>query len=257
MGAVSTNNSGTTFLSIIGGNLTKRVDKGTPGAVARIIKTGKEVHEVQFDAFTGFLRDIEFEKHEQFGWQVKIVIGEKGETTKITIPRSGDYFRDFAMCLLNFSPNRIAKLPFAVTAFDYIQDNGKTSGYLRPMVYENGTWQKVGRFFTKEKPGDLPEWEQVEDPKTGEMTWSSLKQQKFLSEKVYNLMEEAKAIGLCPDSDEVPAYGTPVNLQNTGTGASEPEEVKAPNPLFEEKPIPSNVAANLGLDDDDDDGLPF
>ncbi len=106
----------------------------------------------------------------------------------------------------------------------------------------SGEWATVPMFWTKEKPGKLPQWESYQ--KGGKTIWDNTAQFDYLISKV--------AIPYDHKLKDVkfPEFETPAPQQ-----AQHEEEEEDDDPIGH---LPSESQAKASvLDDDDDDDLPF
>lgn len=133
MPAVQDTFTGTPFLSIVGGKLVRRVEAGTPGAKERVNKLGATVFEINYDAWSGIVKD----------WN--IVDSEYGKTLHVkfddvTLSLGGksqsEFIKKFASA--NFSKEIVVK------PYDFITDQGERKSGLN--IYQNE--EKLRDFFS-------------------------------------------------------------------------------------------------------------
>lgn len=130
------------YLSIIKGNLTRKVNEGAPGAVRRDYETsdGKKAHkfELVYKAVNGFVKDMHF-KDSDFGEQFVLVLEDGEEIYQIQTPVDGRYFQDFAKKVSNI----YLDMDFSIAPYDFEDENGnKRSGLT---IKQEG--QKVENWF--------------------------------------------------------------------------------------------------------------
>lgn len=114
MPAVENNYTGVPFLSIVGGNLVKRVEAGTPGSKERVNKLGKTVHEVSFQAWRGIVKD----------W--KIVDSDYGKTLHVnfddvTVSLSGKSQSEFIKRFAGAKKDE----EITIRPYDFVTDDGQ------------------------------------------------------------------------------------------------------------------------------------
>lgn len=166
------NREGGKYITILGGKFCVRVQEGTPGAIARVNKLGKTVHEVFYDSFTGKLvnirtRDGEYGKSWEFDFQ------DAGEVYTLQLSYSNSY----ATNLLKILPNVDLTKEMKVQPSQKIED-GKTKSSL--FVSQDGKTLKHA--YTKDVPNGLPPMEQ----KTvkGQVVWDDTERLAFLEAMV-------------------------------------------------------------------------
>jgi hypothetical protein len=166
------NREGGKYITILGGKFCVRVQEGTPGAVARVNKLGKTVHELFYDSFTGKLinirtRDGEYGKSWEFDFQ------DSGEVYTLQLSYSNSY----ATNLLKILPNVDLSKEMKVQPAQKIED-GKTKSSL--FISQDGKTLKHA--YTKDAPNGLPPMEQ----KTvkGQVVWDDTERLAFLEAMV-------------------------------------------------------------------------
>jgi hypothetical protein len=166
------NREGGKYITIIGGKFTVRVPEGTPGAVARVNKLGKTVHELKYDSFTGKLvnvrtRDSEYGKSWEFDFR------DAGEVYTLQLP----YSNSFSKGILKILPNADLTQEMKVQPSQKVED-GKTKSSI--FISQGGTTLK--HKYTKDNPNGMPQMEQVQVK--GNLVWDDSKQLAFLHEMV-------------------------------------------------------------------------
>lgn len=166
------NRTGGKYITILGGKFCVRVQEGTKGAVARVNKLGKTVHEVFYDSFTAKLinirtRDGEYGKSWEFDF--------KDGTEMYTLQLS--YSNSYATNLLKILPNVDLAKEMKIQPSQKIED-GKTKSSL--FVSQDGKTLKHA--YTKDVPNGLPQMEQVLIK--GQTVWDDSKRLAFLEEMI-------------------------------------------------------------------------
>lgn len=166
------NREGGKYITILGGKFCVRVSSDTPGAVERVNKLGKTVHEVFYDSFTGKLinirtRDGEYGKSWEFDFK------DGGEVYTLQLSYSNSY----ATNILKMLPNVDLTKEMKVQPAQKIED-GKTKSSL--FISQDGTTLK--HFFTKDNPKGMPDMEQL--TVSGKLVWDDTKRLAFLEEMV-------------------------------------------------------------------------
>ncbi len=91
----STQNDGTIYLTIVGGNIHQKVKQDTPGAAERINKKGDTVYElVHKNGITGYIEKLEIEKGD-YGKQLNIRIYDDTDRFQLSVPVESKYFDSF------------------------------------------------------------------------------------------------------------------------------------------------------------------
>jgi hypothetical protein len=231
MGAIQDDNN-VIFLNVSLGKIRRQLKEPTDETVTRVNKNQKEVHELVYDGWMGRLDDITNRKTD-FGTEIQLAMNDGDQLAKIGFMYTSDHFLDFANRLLSFTPEEIATETIIIRPFSTTDTkDGKTytnNFLLLKLSNEDGNRQ---RKYTKEEPGDMPQWEQVDNPNGEGKIWSQKKQRKFLAEKIGELMKEAQAIRdkMAPEPKSAPPAET-----HDAAEVSEPEDA---------------------LSDDDEDGDP-
>jgi len=168
------NNSKATFISIIGGKFVRKVPAGTPGSVARINKNNVEVHEMNYDFFTGKLIDAKVIKHDQYGTQWNFTFVDTNNNQYVwTSPYSNGYSKAFLKILPNVDINQPMKISPSSKEVD-----GKTQN----TVFVNQNGNVIKHAFTKDSP-ELPKMEKI--TVKGNETWDDTKQMEFLKDLLF------------------------------------------------------------------------
>jgi hypothetical protein len=153
MGLTSESQGGGNWLTILGGEITKRVPAGTEGAVPRTIqKTGRLVHELKYNALEGTLKRINVSSTE-YGDQWIFVIDDGNSEYLLAMPYSSGTANGFLFRL----PNLNLEAPLKVRSY-YIE--GEDSKW-RQFIGIEQAGEKVLPYFTKEEKHGLPDLKEV------------------------------------------------------------------------------------------------
>jgi len=166
------NREGGKYITILGGKFCVRVQAGTPGAIERVNKVGKTVHEVFYDSFTGKLINIRT-KDSEYGKQWEFDFRDGADVYTLQLSYSNSY----ATNLLKILPNVDLNEEMKVQPSQKIED-GKTKSSL--FVSQNGVTLKHA--YTKDTPNGLPPM--VETTVRGQKVWDDTDRLEFLQEMV-------------------------------------------------------------------------
>ena len=146
------------YLNIYQGKMARKVKADTPDAETRINKNNDTVHELLYDTLMGRIENIVVWDGE-FGKQWNITIADADNEYQLSLPYSSSY----ANGLLTRLPNvRLGDLVKIKTYYIESDKDGKMRGYLvLHQKNEQGVWQKVNPYFTKEEPNGLPDMVQI------------------------------------------------------------------------------------------------
>lgn len=162
------NREGGKYITILNGKFAIRVPEGTAGAVARVNKLGKTVHEKFYDSFTAKLVNIRT-RDSQYGknWEFDFRDGSEVYTLQLS------YSNSFATNLLKILPNADLTKEMKIQPAQKVED-GKTKSSL--FVSQDGITLKHA--YTKDNPNGLPQMEQVTIK--GQLVWDDTKRLAFL-----------------------------------------------------------------------------
>ena len=152
MGLANESGSGGNWLSVIRGEISKRVPEGTEGAVERTTKQGKKVWELKYNALEGTLTHIGVYEGE-YGNQWIFNIADKNTEYMLRLPYSSGVANGFLFRL----PNVKLEQPIKIKTY-YIEGDDKISRQFLSIV-QNG--EKVLPYWTREEPKELPLLEEV------------------------------------------------------------------------------------------------
>lgn len=160
------------FITILGGKFCQRVPEGTPGAVTRVNKMGKTVHEKFYDSFTGKLVGIKTQDGE-YGKSWIFSFKDGGEVYHLQL----SYSNSFATAFLKMLPNMNLEQEMKVMPSTKEVDGVKKSSLF---INQNGVALKHA--YTRENPNGMPDMEQV--TVKGQQVWDDTKRIEFL----YNMV---------------------------------------------------------------------
>jgi hypothetical protein len=136
----------------------------------------KTIHEIQLESLDGLIIDAFIKSHEQYGDSMELVIMDNGEEFQFSINMDSSYGRSFLFRMPNIDVgSHILLKPYN---FEDKETEKKRIGitvYQKDSDFDGG---KVPPFWTKDKPGKLPQMEQVK--KGSKMVWNSDKRDNFL-----------------------------------------------------------------------------
>lgn len=170
------NNSGgrQTFVTIIGGKFTIRLQDGdqNPEAVERTLekgpKAGQTVKELQYTHLSGLITGGEMHKSE-YGTDFTLIMEDDGESFKLQIPLESQYFGQVAKRLPNLDPTQ-------PVLFGLGWDKERQRNFLYIKQGDSAVHMK----FTKDNPNDMPP--PVKKTVKGEEKWDFEAQENFLYE---------------------------------------------------------------------------
>lgn len=204
------------FITILGGKFCQRVPEGTPGAVTRVNKMNKTVHEKFYDSFTGKLIGIKTQDGE-YGKSWIFSFRDSGEVYHLQLSYSNSFATAFLKMLPNVDLSKEMKVSPSTKEVD-----GKPKSSL--FINQNG--QSVKHAFTRENPNGMPDMEQV--TVKGQQVWDDTKRIEFL----YNMVATQiipKLEGV-PESAQAPATtDADKQFDNFGKG---PEEINSEDVPF-------------------------
>lgn len=207
MGLEETRSSNTTYLSIVGGRLVKRItqeeynkgkDNGEEGLSERKLtkgpNEGDSVYEKQYRGLSGFVSSAKVESSD-YGQQVILELIDD-ITYKVNIPLDSGYAND----LMFKWPSVDLDMQLYISPWKFEDDEGKNR--MGMTLKQDGT--KIDRYWTKDNPGELP---QATKKKVGKETkWDFTDQQNYLIEFFENKAKDIKSFeGETSYKDEIVA----------------------------------------------------
>lgn len=160
------------FISIVGGRFCIRVQEGSEGAVSRVNKLGKTVHEKYYDNFTGKLVGIKTTEG-AYGKQWVFSFQDSGEVYNLQL----GYTNSFAKNIIKMLPNADLSKEMKVQPQTKEIDGKKKSS-----VFINQGGVSLKHAYTKESPNGLPQM--VEITVKGVKVWDDTDQMIFLEKMV-------------------------------------------------------------------------
>ena len=167
------NREGGKYISIFNGKFTQRVQEGTPGAIERVNKNGKVVHEKFYDSFTAKLVNIKI-GDSPYGKQWTFSFRDNGEVYHLNLGYSNGFAKQFVKMLPNIDLSKEMKISPSVKEVD---------GQKKSSLFVNQDGIAIKHAFTKDNPNGLPTMEEI--TVKGNKVWDDTKQMAFLEEMVY------------------------------------------------------------------------
>jgi hypothetical protein len=163
---------GGNFITILGGKFCQRVPAGTEGAVERVNKLGKVVHERYYDSFTGKLVNIRTQDT-PYGKQWVFDFKDKEEVYHLQL----SYSNSFATNILKILPNVDLTKEMKVSP-----QTKEIDGKQRSSLFINQEGIALKHAYTKDVPNGLPDMEKV--IVKGQEVWDDTKRLAFLHNMV-------------------------------------------------------------------------
>lgn len=168
-----------TFFSINGNaKLAKKATENTPNAVKSVYDAGtpneKTVWQIEYSTIKGYITDLFYQSHPQYGDSLNIVIDNEGV---IKLKVGSRYYYSFVKALPNIDLKQ--KLRFAPWKKEV---DGKTKQAL--FVHYGDDKDAVKLAYTKENPNGMPEMKQVTFK--GKTEWDDTDMQVFCKALVEN-----------------------------------------------------------------------
>jgi hypothetical protein len=160
------------YITILGGKFCQRVQEGTEGAVTRVNKLGKTVHEKFYDSFTGRLVSIKVQDG-AYGKTWNFGFKDKEEVYTLQLSYSNSFATAFLKMLPNVDLTKEMKVSPSVKEVD---------GKNRSSLFINQDGVAIKHAYTKDNPNGMPDMEQV--TVKGEKVWDDTKRIAFL----YNMV---------------------------------------------------------------------
>lgn len=203
------NREGGKYITIMGGKFVVRVAEGTPGAVARVNKMNKTVHELSYDSFTGKLINIR-KRDSAYGPQFEFDFRDGGDIYTLQLSASSSP----ATNLLKILPNADLTKEMKVQPAEKIGEDGKKKSSL--FVSQDGITLKHA--YTKDNPNGMPPMEQI--TVKGQLVWDDTKRLEFLTammerDLLPKLPKDAPVATPAADAGEVDDFGDPLGADAT------------------------------------------
>ena len=164
--------SNSTFFNIIDGKFAVRVQKETPGAVARTNKNGEVVYEIHHDNISARLENISIREGD-YGKEWIVRLADVDEKYTLQISYSSRFAKSFLFCLPKIDLNKEVTL----TPYQTIKNDKKQS-----VMFVNQDGEAIKWAYTKDTPNGLPPMEKI--MVKGVETWDDSKQLLFLEAMV-------------------------------------------------------------------------
>lgn len=140
------------YISILQGKFVQRVQDGTEGAVTRVNKVGKTVHEKFYDRFTGLLTDIKIKESTDYGKTWEFVFDVNGNNFILQLPYSGSFSSQF----LKMLPNVDLEKPVTLTPVIKEED-----GKPKSTLFVNQGDVTIKHAYTRSIPNGMPELKKI------------------------------------------------------------------------------------------------
>lgn len=200
MGLSNKTASKQTFVTIVGGRFTVRLQDGdnNPDAVERVLEkgqnAGKTVRELQFTHLDGIIQSGEMHRSD-FGTDFTLNMVDGEEAFKLQIPLDSQYFGQVAKRLPNLDPTKRV-------VFGLGYDKERQKNFL--FIQQDGS--SIHMNFTKDNPNGMPP--PVKKTVKGVEKWDFEEQENFLYDVAIDWLaslDEGQAHeDYEPDNDEIP-----------------------------------------------------
>jgi hypothetical protein len=162
------------FISIVGGRFCIRVQEGSEGAVSRVNKIGKTVHEKYYDDFTGKLVGLKTTDGGTYGKQWEFSFQDSGDVYKLQL----GYTNSFAKNIIKMLPNADLSKEMKVSPSTKVEADGTK----KSSIFINQDGKALKHAYTKDAPNGLPPMTQV--MVKGTLIWDDTDQMVFLENMV-------------------------------------------------------------------------
>jgi len=174
-----------TYLTIMGGKFCQRVEAGKEGAVERINKVGKVVHEVFYDQFTGTLVNISVQEDTGYGKSWNFHFQDGNDSYFVQMPYSSSNATNFLKIIKNIDLSK----PFTISP-----TQKEVDGKSQTSLFINQGGVPLKHAYTKDVPNGLPDMEQI--TVKGQQVWDDSKRIAFLHDMVMtDIMPKLKGAG--------------------------------------------------------------
>lgn len=171
MGLSNNSHGSTTFLNVIGGNISRKVTKDTEGAIARVNKNGVTVYELRWNSLTAMITDITIKNSEEYGDQWEITLRDVIDEYKLQLPISGRITNGFTF-----------RLPFVDFTKEVEINTFIDKKTEKPVLLLKQGGKTLNMAYTKAEPKGLPQLEKVMFK--GKEQWDDTLQQAFIKNMV-------------------------------------------------------------------------
>lgn len=177
MATVDFNNA--IYYTISDGKICRQHREPVEGSITRVNKNGKTVHETFHKALKGRITDIKT-KDGDFGKQWIVTLqDESGQSEQLQFQYSSGYANGFLRALPNVD---FSKEVIIAPNLQMVNDKKKTTVFLSQLNDDNGKWEALKWYFTKDEPNGLPDLEQKKFK--GKITWDDTEMMEFLEKMV-------------------------------------------------------------------------
>lgn len=139
------------LVTVFAGQFEIRTTPDNASAQSRVNKAGKTIHFIPAKSVAGIITGVEVDNLE-FGKVLQIHMNHKDEVFMVSLRMTGNPARGFLRCMENIDLTK----PVRLDATEYERD-GKKRQYL--FVKQDG--KNVPAKYTKDAPGDKPDWKLV------------------------------------------------------------------------------------------------
>lgn len=160
------------YITILGGKFCMRVEAGTEGAITRVNKLGKTVHEKFYDSFTGKLVSIKVQDG-TYGKTWNFSFKDKEDIYTLQLSYSNSFATAFLKMLPNVDLTKEMKVSPSVKEVD---------GKNRSSLFINQDGVAIKHAYTKDNPNGMPDMEKI--VVKGVEVWDDTKRIAFLENMV-------------------------------------------------------------------------
>jgi hypothetical protein len=166
------------FLSISNGKLCRRVDAGTPNAIERTTKTGKQVHELFYTTVMGHIVNLDI-KENDYGKFLLVTIKDAGSDQKCILEMnfSSGYSTTFLKTLPNVDLGQNVEINPAL-----IIDGDKK----KSVIFLKQSGQTIKHAYTKDNPKGMPDMVKVKVK--GKEQWDDTDRIEWLYQKAKSII---------------------------------------------------------------------
>ncbi len=183
MPAVNSQTGGFTFYNIFKGKFTSKAPDDYTGEdlVERINKEGKAVRERHFNRLEDILLvDIKEEEHDEYGKSYNFFFMDGNEYIKVKVSAGSSVASGIMVRLENILLEK--SIDIELYFFPKDKENPKERTHLN--IWQDG--KKLGKVYTKDNPGKLPQ--PVEREINNEMVWDWTEQRKYWSSLIKSMV---------------------------------------------------------------------
>jgi len=166
------------FLTISNGKLCRRVDAGTPNAIERTTKTGKQVHELFYTTVMGHIVNLDI-KENDYGKFLLVTIKDVATEQKCILEMN--FSSGYSTTFLKALPNANLDQNIEINPALIIDGDKKKS-----VIFLKQGGYPVKHFYTKDNPKGMPEMVKVKVK--GKETWDDTDRIEWLYLKAKNLI---------------------------------------------------------------------